>query len=501
MAVIELGPWKPDLPALGNTCLIAKNVIRGQMSYRQFRAFANTITALAERIQGAIAVKETGGGAHVYAGTNTTLQQLPPGATAFTDRSGTTYSCAADETWSFASNTSSVFAANIANAIQASTVGASSSFADLAAAAPKCRRLGIWGVHLVAANLLDGSTYYPHAVQWCGQTAGVGDPTSWPTIGSVTAAQQRSDRRYLDGGAVTGIISGEFGGYVVAEKKIFRATTDAGSLFFDIQPVEINRGSRFPGSIAAVGRILFYLGDDGMWMFDGLQSVPIGAQKIDRWLLADLDPIYIPRICSAIDPVNKLYVLAYPGSGHSGGNLNRLAIFNWSPGVMEWSYVDLTGADLDYLFPALSLGYTLDSLDSLGFTLDSLPFSLDSYVWQGGVPYLGAVDSSHRAGAFTGSAMAARLTTGHFQHIAGRRALTTSATPLVEGSAATVTVTPLTKARSAAAMTTGTASTMNAAGECPMMASGRYHGYQVDITGGFDEAIGVDPTFEDDGAY
>lgn len=502
MTAIQFGPWRPDLPALGNPCLVARNVVRGEVSYTAFRSFVNTITALAERIQGAIAVKETAGGANIYVGTASTLQQLAPGDTAFTDRSKSGgYNCAADETWAMMGSSGSVFAANIADPIQAATVGSTSAFADLSANAPKARRLGIWGPHLVAGNVEEGGVRYPNRLHWAGQVNGIGDPTLWPTPGTDAAAQARSDRRDLDGGELMGITQGEFGGRVYMERKIYAASLVESSLIFDIQPIEQNRGTRYPGSIQSSGRLDFFLSDDGFQMFDGVQAIPIGSQKVDRWFLADLDPVMWPRLCSAIDPVNKLYLVGYPGSGHSGGDLNRVAVFNFSPDVMDWSYLDLTGANLEYLFSAMSLGYNLDTLDDLGFNLDTLPFSLDSRVYQGGVPLVAAVDTSHRLGAFSGTAMSARLTTGDRQLTAGRRSTVSAVTPLVEG-ATTVSVTHLTRSTLAgSALTSWGPFAMNAVGECPGQSDDRYHRFQLDVTGGFSQALGVDPTFTDGGAY
>lgn len=509
---ILLGPWRPDLSALGSPCTVAKNVLAaaknvqsGAVTYKQFRSFANTISALSARVRGAAAIKEIGGGAHIYAGTDTGLYQLAPGGTSFTDRSKSGgYSCADDETWTFQNSPdgTSIYAANIADAIQAATAGSSSAFADLSASAPKCRRMAVWGPHLVTGNVLFGGTDYPNRLHWCGQTNGVGDPTSWPTIGSVAAAQARSDKRDLEGGAIVGLTQGEFGGSIVTERKIYYASLVESSLIFDIQPVEQNRGSRFPGTVAGVGRLVFFYNDDGFWMFNGVESVPIGTQKIDAWFQADLDTIYIPRVCSVIDPVNKLYIVGYPGSGHTAGDLNKVIIFNWSPAVQEWTYLDLTGANLEFLFQAMNLGYTLDSLDDIGLDIDSLPFSLDSYVWQGGAPLLGAFDTSHRMGFFTGSAMAARLTTGERQLSAGQRSRVTSRTPYATDVGTTVTVSDLTRKRlQGSSLTTWGPFALTADGECPGDSDDRYHRFQMDITGGFTDATGVDVTAEGSGAY
>jgi hypothetical protein len=498
---LPFGPWLPDQPDLGNATLIAKNVLvsslngkTGAVSYKQVRSFQNTITALAQRIQGAIAVKATGGGAYIYAGTAATLQEIGAGAGSFTDRSKVGgYSCGADERWSFARYAENVFAANIADPVQAKAIGAASAFADLSAAAPKARHLAVFNNFLVLANLVVGGVAMPNALRW----SGIDAPDSYPTVGSDAAIEAQSDLRELpEGGAINGTVGGELGGYAVCETKIYRGTYVGSPLFIDFQPVEENRGSRYPGSIIGDGRLVFYLNADGFWMFDGLQSVPIGSMKVDSWFLADLDPLHVPRICAAIDPVNKVVMWGYPGAGNAAGSLTKIIVYHWAIGT--WSYFE---ASLEWLLSGLSLGYTLDSLDALGLSLDDLPYSLDSYVYAGGIQTLVGFDTSHRMGYFSGAAMAATLTTGEAQLSEGQRSLVTAVRPLAANVGTSVTVTPITRNRQIDTATSGAASTINAAGVCPMMAEARYHRFQVDITGGFTHAQGVDPTFSASGDF
>ncbi len=497
---MSFGAWLPDQADLGNGTTIAKNVLvsgfnpsNGAATYKQFLSFSNTISALAERVRGAIAVKATGGGTYVYAGTGTKLYEIGAGATSFTDRSGTTYNCAEDERWSFARYADNVFAANIANAVQAKSIGAAANFADLAAAAPKARHLAVFNNFLMLANLQISTTYYPNALRW----SAIDAPDSYPTVGSDAAIAVQSDLRELpEGGAINGIVGSELGGTVVCETKIYRGSYVGAPLFFDFQPAEENRGSRYPGSIIGDGSLVFYLNADGFWMFDGLRSSPIGAKKVDRWFLADLDPVHVPRICAAIDPTNKIVMWAYPGSGNSSGNPTKIIVYHWDVGC--WSYIETT---LEWLLSGMSLGYTLDSLDALGYTLDTLPYSLDSSVWQGGIRSLIGFDTSHRMGFFSGSALQATVTTGESQLTAGQRSLVSSVTPLVSAVGTSVSVTPITRARQQDATATGTSSTSNAVGECPMLSDSRFHRFQVDIVGGFGHAQGVDPTFTGSGAY
>jgi len=501
--LLPYGPWLPDQPDLGTATLIAKNVIAatfnprsGAVSYKQFRSFANTISALAQRVQGAIAVKAVGAGAYIYAGTASTLQELSPGATSFTDRSKVGgYNCAADHIWGRARFGNGVYFANIADPIQVATIGAGTAFEDLSADAPKARYLATVNNFLMAANTWDPDDGFMQNRLWW---PAINNPASWPEIGSDAAAAVQSDRQDLpDGGAISGIVGGETGVTVVCENKIIRGLFGS-SLIFDFIPAEENRGSRYSASIIGDGRNVFYIGDDGFFRFNSVQSEPIGTQKVDTWFLGDLDKIHIPRVCAAIDPVNKLVMWAYPGTGHSLGNPSKLVIYNWA--IDCWSYVDLP-LGIEYLVAGLSLGYTLDGLDVLGFTVDNFPYSFDADILKGGEPLLLAFDTSHRMGAFTGSPMQATITTGEYQLSEGQRSLVTAVRPMVSNVGTSQTVTPITRNRQSASTTTGSASTENAAGVCPMMSEARYHRFQSDIVGGFAHAQGVEPTFSGSGDF
>ena len=117
--------------------------------------------------------------------------------------------------------------------------------------------------------------------------------------------------------------------------------------------------------------IVYYLADDGFYAFDGLQSVPIGREKIDRTFWSEVATSYLYRITSAVDPVNKIIYWAYPGPQSSAGAPNRILAFNYDVG--RWSRLE---QDTEIMVRALATGYTLEQLDAFG-TLETLPFSLD----------------------------------------------------------------------------------------------------------------------------
>jgi len=486
MSAIPFGEWLPDLPDLGNSATIAKNVIPSAASYKQVLSFVNAMVALSERAQGATAAKSATGSVFNYVGTATKLLELTSASTTWTDRSGTAYSCAAADFWRFVKFGDYMVALQIGNPIQYTTIGAGANFANLSAAAPKARHAAVIRDFLMVGNTWDATDgFKPGRLWW----PAINNITSWPTPGTTAAANVQSDYQDLpEGGSITGITGGQ-SGVVVCERSIYTVNYIGSPLVFDIQRVEKERGSLYAGSIISDGRFTYYIGNDGFYRFDGIQSVPIGSQKVDAWFLNDLSPNTSPRICSAVDPANKLVLWAYASTNSGAGTPDKIICLHTPTG--RWSIIEQAVewlAEISY-----TLGYTLDGLDAVSASLDALPFSLDSYVWQGGVALLGAFDTSHRFGYFNGSAMAATLATGEVQPNPDGRSLLDAVRPLVQNVGSSVSVTPIYRNRLIDAVTTGTASTINAVGECPFNIDARYFRFMVDITGGFQHAQGVEP--------
>src|SRR5690554_5673622 len=74
-------------------------------------------------------------------------------------------------------------------------------------------------------------------------------------------------------------------------------------------------------------------------LIGGQRVEPIGDQKVDRFIWRSVDQGNLHRISAAIDPINKLYILCYPGSGSANGTPNRLLIYNWTIG--RWSEAEI----------------------------------------------------------------------------------------------------------------------------------------------------------------
>ncbi|MGH7185566.1 MAG: hypothetical protein ACREIB_04715, partial [Pseudomonadota bacterium] len=203
----------------------------------------------------------------------------------------------------------------------------------------------------------------------------------------------------------------------------------------------------------------------------------------------DVDQGYLHRITSAVDPINKLYVLSYPGAGSGGGTPNRLLIYNW--GADRWSQADV---ELEMLHQAATQsGYTLDDLDSVSASLDGLPFSLDSRAWSGsGRLLLAGFSTAHKVGYFNGANLAATVETTEAQPSPRRRTLVRGLRPIVDGGSVSVRIG--TRNRTDVPVSYGSPASMTAHGACPVRANGRYLRARIEIAanGAWSHIQGVD---------
>ena len=477
--MIPFGEWLPDQSDLQNPGVtVAKNVLPAARGYRPFASLTELSGAATARLRGIYATKLNDSTVLSFAGDEDELYQLNTTTFAL-DSINSGYTMTGDTYWKFVRFGNEVIAAgNDTDALQGFTVGTDTAFAAISGA-PAAREIAVVRDFVVTGNVTYSSATHRSRVRW----SAINDATSW-TIGT----DQADFQDIPDAGQITGLVGGEFG-VVLMERAIARMQYVGSPLIFTFEKVETNHGCNYPNSVASLGASqVFYLADDGFFMFNGQKSIPIGAEKVDQFFFDDLDFANSDRISCTIDPENQVVMWGYP-SVNGIGNPDRILVYNYA--VQKWALVEL---DHELLSSSLTPTFSLEALDTLSASLDDLTTSLDSRFYSGGFFQLSA-GKDKKIHTITGAPLEATLETTEFEPANMRHSLIRSVTPYVttKGAVApTVTSQLASRTRQIDGYTYGSAVTLNNDNTCPIRGSGRYHRIRVNVNGDWRYALGVD---------
>ena len=321
---------------------------------------------------------------------------------------------------------------------------------------------------VVAANIDSGATG-SYRVQW----SGFGDETTW-TSSQIT----QSDYQDIpDGGHITGIRGGEFG-LILMEKAIHRMTYIGTPLIFQFDNISREKGCIAAGSISQYQGLTFFLSDDGFYLCDGQQVVPIGAEKVDRYFFSDADPDFTTMSC-AVDPVRKLVLWNYKSRFAE----RKLLVYSFT--TKKWAVMQTTA---DYISDATTASVTIEELDSISSSLDALSVSLDSNLYVGGKYFLGGTTGTQVV-TFNGASKTASIETGDVS--TGGRSMVTLAKPQVDNGSASVAL--ASRALLSDQVTFGTSYAADSDNRVSIRGSGNYHRLKVTPTGdNWKMAVAVD---------
>lgn len=469
MPIVPFAEYAPDNPELGNPgTQVALNVIPAARGYIPFKKFSITTSGLTARCQGAKGFRSSNGTVFTFAGDATKLYKR--NGQTWTDVSGSAYTCPSDGYWGFVAFGDLVIATNGSNAPQKFDMSSASVFSALGGSPPTAKYIAIVKEQVVMANV----TGFPQRVQW----SGIDNAETW-AVSQTTQADYQD--LVGDHGDITGIVGGDVG-YVFFERAVFRMDYVNVPGIFQFTRVEQARGCAASASLVPQGRIVYYLAQDGFYAFDGQQSIPIGANKVDRTFLDDLAPDYAFRVIGGIDPEKKIVIWGYPNGSSTLGNPNAQIIYNWS--TQRWA----AGSQnlLQWLFTDLVPNTTLEDLDNIDASIENIPGSLDDRTYAGGNFVLAAFGSrttptvvSNAYGTFNGSPAPFSLTTSEAQIFQGRRALVTKVWPVFHGSSVDIDARVLYRDRANDAQTTSSRVAQNAVGFCPFRIDARYHSINV----------------------
>lgn len=471
--VLPVAEYTPDLPDGGGSKDIRNVYPRTPLSYGPVLSPVAQLNGLDRRCQGGAAYRDSSGVVHLFASEAFNLYHISSGASwTNVSRSFSSYTTNDEEMWRFAYFNGTVLATNFADPIQAYILIGGTAFADLAGGPPRARHIAVVkNAFVVVGNTYDGTNgNMPQRVWW----SAAGNHQNWPTPGTTDAAIYQSGAVDLlgEGGWVQGFAANLLNAdAIVFQQHAVRRMQYTVNPVFSFLPVESAHGCLCPDSIVVAGGIAYYWGPDGIYAFDGAQSRPIGANKVDKTVYTEVDGGNLHRVVGTADPANKLIWWAYPTGGATDGNPDRLLCYNWN--LDRFSICEVT---CETLLRLISLGYTLDELTTiLGYTsIETMPASLDSEAWQGGRLTLGSFTSQHQVAFFTGDPLAATVETQELQPAPGKRWLVTNSRPLIDGGGTAPTVAIGKRERKTDAVSYTPAVDMNALGQCPVRTSGRY---------------------------
>lgn len=354
------------------------------------------VPALAAECQGAAVVTLLDNTRRIFAGTAEKLYELSSGAWADQTRvSGGDYAGGSDTRWSFAQFGDDTIASNRADTIQSSSSGA---FADIAGA-PKAEVVFSVGAFVMALNVNDGSEK-PDGWHCCAAF----DVTDWTES---TTTQSASGRLVTTPGPLTA--GARLGEYAVAFKSrsMFLGQYVGAPVVWDWTPVAGGEaGCVGKEALCDIGGVLFFVGDDNFWLFDGTRPTPIGDDVLRQWFVDHSNPAFRYKTICNFDRENDRVWIFFPS--RDSDSLDSALVYHIR--AKKWGRAN---REVEAALTFVSAGATFDTWDDYGSTFDTLPdVAFNSQYWLTGGRALSVFDTSHQLQSLTGASVASSFTTG-----------------------------------------------------------------------------------------
>ena len=464
---VTFGEWMPDQSGISGALTDAKNVVSQAIGYGPFPTPVSLSSAAAENLTSLYAAKAPDGNTALFTAGLSKIYTVGGSGTLTQVNTGLT--TGNNDRVRFTQFGKSVIICNNADKLKSWVLGTSSTFAEVAATAPIAKYITVVRDFVVVANTLE-TTQQQYRVRW----SAINDETDW-----VENVNTQSDYQDIpDGGQIVGIRGGEFG-LVLLERSIHRMTYVGTPFIFQFDNISRGKGCMVAGSIAQYQGITFFLSDDGFYMCDGQQVIPIGAEKVDRFFLSDASETDYKTMSAAIDPVRKLVIWNYK----SVDAVRKLMIYNFQ--TKKWTYGD---ANTDYLGEASSGALTLEELDAISGSIDALTTSLDSLLYIGGKYFLGGTYGT-RVYSFTGANLTGSIATGDID--IGANSVVTLARPIVDNGSGSLSIASRTLLNQS--VTYGTSTAADSENRVSLRSAGRYHRLKLTPTGAaWKTAVAVD---------
>jgi hypothetical protein len=318
---------------------------------------------ITEACYGAINVRLQGAQSAIYAGTVEGLYRLSSAGGGWTDVTRVDgslvklpYNLVETSWWAMAQFGSRLIACNGIDATQFVDVDSGTLFAALPNA-PIAKAVDVVGDFLVFGNLSTNDA----AIQW----SAVNNSEDYVNGGSDIQA-------FADGGPVQGIIGHQGGAIIFQRDKIRIMEWRGDDLVFGFRVIQEGVGCYAPRSIARARNTFFWYDQGGF--YEGANANPIGDDRVNKTVTETFTAGERQRLRAAVDPVRN--IVWWIGTKPDG----TTHMFGYDYLIGEWTQ---SNAQIDFAFPAIKPGYSIDDIGEMGYTFDTIPYPLDSDEWRG----------------------------------------------------------------------------------------------------------------------
>lgn len=384
--------WAPDMGAYNNGATIAKNCFSYGGLYKSIPELQSNTDAITGTAIGAFAMRASDGTTHSFVATATKIYKLNGTSWDDVTRSSGDYTTGADGYWIFTNFGDLVIGTNYNDDIQVYDVLNDSEFSQLSATAPRAKYIFVVNNFLVCLDTVDSDGVIGTRVRW----SPLGDPQG---VWTASIATQAGFNDLFGGGFlnVAGTGNQNFG-VIIQDSAIWRMEYVGGDQIFQFSLDVQERGTKIAKSVRSNGINTYFLDEDGFYAYDGRGAIPVGRNKVDKWFYDSFNSSYDYKVSSSIDPVNRLYMIAFPTVEEGSETPQYILVFNEVD--QRWTYIDQA---VEIIFEDLTFGYTLETLSAEYPDIETVPYSLDSRFWQGGRFLSGAIDTDGKLAAFNGA--------------------------------------------------------------------------------------------------
>jgi hypothetical protein len=477
-ASTPFGEWTPDAGVLASTASDASGVYSMGGRYQPIKSLTpyHVNARTGDRCMGHIGAKSSTGQIVNFFGDQYALYRMINRVLVNVSRPGG-YSADRDAAWKFDQYNNFVFAACRGAPVQVLELGGTGEFQDLGGGAGEADTCGRIGPHFLLAQ---GAEL---------RISAFNNPTDYEPNPETQAQIAYLDQR---GGIAHAILGGTDVGVILQERMISRMAYTGGASAFELTPIEFNRGCLGPLAVAQLGRMAFYASEEGIFLYDGQTSLPIGANKIDRYFASKLNYTYRNRVSCALDTERKCFCVAFP----TGSSPSITEMLIYSVPDQRWTHDDVSA---QMLFEMPREGVSIDDTAAIqtvaGTTdLDSITLSVDSPAWRETRKQWAAVADDRTVSIFDGPNRPAVLETGEAELLPGRHSFVTEIMPICDATPAAVTVNVVSKRhRFDEAPVVSTVANVNQYGAAPVRVHSRYLRARVNIAAAatWSEAHGV----------